>query len=97
MAGILRKTVGILLIIFGVILLILFVMDDFTLIGVFNNIIPITLIGYGVKTAFPFVKLPLGLGGGLWKKVSKFLLYIILGIIVGFIVLLMLPYITGFL
>ncbi|MHA2428124.1 MAG: hypothetical protein ACXADB_08890 [Candidatus Hermodarchaeia archaeon] len=90
MAGLLRKAIGIFLIIFGVILLAVFIIDDITVIGIFNNIIPITLIGYGVVTAFPFVKLPLG-GRGIWRTVSKYLGWAIVGLVVAFVLALVLP------
>lgn len=95
MAGLLRKAIGIFLIIFGVILLAVFILDDITVIGIFNNIIPITLIGYGVTTAFPFIKLPIR-GRGFWRAVSKWLVWIIIGLVAAFVIMITLPMVLQF-
>ncbi len=57
-AGCVQKLTGLFIIFVGVILLIIFIADDFTVIGIIDNIIPITVIAIGVKIAFPGVRLP---------------------------------------
>lgn len=57
-AGCVQKLTGLFVIFVGVILLIVFMADDITIIGIVDNIIPITIIAIGVKIAFPGVRLP---------------------------------------
>lgn len=56
--GCLQRLIGLAIIFVGIIMLLIFMADDFTIIGIIDNIIPLAVIGVGVKLAFPGVKLP---------------------------------------
>jgi hypothetical protein len=56
--GCIQRLVGLFVIIIGIILLFIFILDDITIIGIVDNIIPIGVIVLGVSLAFPEVKLP---------------------------------------
>ena len=56
--GCIQRLTGLFIILVGVILLILFIADDVTIIGIIDNIIPIGVIAIGVKIAFPNITLP---------------------------------------
>ncbi|MDO8056037.1 MAG: hypothetical protein Q6361_04185 [Candidatus Hermodarchaeota archaeon] len=47
MAGILSKVIGVCIMILGVILLVIFMLDDFTIIGIIDNLLPIGIIVFG--------------------------------------------------
>ena len=56
--GCVQRLTGLFVILLGAILLVVFIADDFTLIGIVDNIVPIAIIGIGVKIAFPNIRLP---------------------------------------
>ena len=57
-AGCLQRLAGLFVILIGIIMLLIFMIDDITIIGIIDNIIPIFVIALGVKMAFPSVKIP---------------------------------------
>lgn len=56
--GCLQRLAGLFVILIGVIMLLIFMVDDITIIGIVDNIIPIFVIILGVKMAFPSVRIP---------------------------------------
>jgi hypothetical protein len=49
--GMLRKVLGVIIMIIGIILLAIFMLDDFTIIGIIDDLIPIGIILFGAGMA----------------------------------------------
>lgn len=49
--GFLRKALGVIIMIIGIILLVIFMLDDFTIIGIIDNVLPIGIIIFGAGMA----------------------------------------------
>lgn len=46
-----KKVIGVIIMIIGVILLVIFMLDDFTIIGIIDDLIPIGIILFGASMA----------------------------------------------
>jgi hypothetical protein len=56
--GCIQRLAGLFVIFVGIIMLFIFILDDVTIIGIVDNVIPIGVIVIGVKIAFPQLRLP---------------------------------------